>query len=92
LQTVRFFAQPYVGDNTIVGMGAVVLNGANVGRGCIIGAGCVINENAVIPDHSLVVGVPHRVVRTDKAFEDRGHLNAQAYMKLKKDRKRNAKL
>lgn len=52
-----------VEDDCLIGMGAVLLGGSRIGRGSIVAAGCVVKENAVIPPHSLVVGVPGKVVR-----------------------------
>ncbi|MBU6442938.1 MAG: gamma carbonic anhydrase family protein [Alphaproteobacteria bacterium] len=54
----------FIGDNTLIGMGATVLNRARVGRNCLIGAHALIGEDKVIPDGSLVLGAPGRVVRT----------------------------
>lgn len=52
-----------IGDGSLVGMGATILNGARIGRGCLIGAGALIPEGREIPDHSLVMGMPGKVVR-----------------------------
>lgn len=55
------------GDETRVGAGtwiatnAVVLPGARIGRNCTVAAGAVVRGE--IPDHSVVAGVPGRVVR-----------------------------
>jgi carbonic anhydrase/acetyltransferase-like protein (isoleucine patch superfamily) len=51
-----------VGHNTLVGSNATVLDDAEIGNFCIIGAGCLIGAGRKIPDHSLVVGVPGRVI------------------------------
>ncbi|MCI5836670.1 MAG: gamma carbonic anhydrase family protein [Veillonellaceae bacterium] len=51
-------------DHVLVGMGATILTGAKIGRGSIIAAGALVLENQEIPPHSLVVGVPGKVVRT----------------------------
>lgn len=53
-----------VEDGVLVGMGAVVLDGAVVGAGSIVGAGAVVTGGTSIPPHSLVMGVPARVVRS----------------------------
>lgn len=53
----------WIGDGTLVGMGAVVLNGARIGRCCLIGANALITEGKDIPDGSLVMGQPGKVVR-----------------------------
>lgn len=70
-------------DQVLVGMGAVVLNGAVVGEGSIIGAGAVVTEGKAIPPHSLVLGVPGRVVgETTQEQQERIIRNAQEYVKL----------
>ena len=52
-----------VADECLIGMGSVLMNGVQVGTGSVIGAGAVVPEGVVIPPHSLVMGVPGRVVR-----------------------------
>lgn len=51
-----------VGQGTMIGVGAVVREGIHIGKECIIGAGAAVVSD--VPDHSLVVGVPGRVVRS----------------------------
>jgi len=48
-------------DNSWIGAGAIILDGVTVGRGSCIGAGTVLTKS--VPPHSLVVGVPGRVIR-----------------------------
>jgi carbonic anhydrase/acetyltransferase-like protein (isoleucine patch superfamily) len=50
-------------DDVMLGMRCVVLNGARIGHGCLIGAGAVVTEGTVVPPHSVVMGMPARVVR-----------------------------
>ncbi len=70
-------------DRVLVGMGAVVLNGAVVGEGSIIGAGAVITEGKEIPAHSLVLGVPGKVVKeTTSAQREKIFHNAREYVRL----------
>lgn len=70
-------------DQVLVGMGAIVLNGAVVGEGSIIGAGAVVTEGNEIPPHSLVLGVPGRVVRETTPDQQEGILrNARDYVRL----------
>lgn len=52
-----------VEDNCLIGMGATILNGAIIGKGSIIGAGALVTEYKEIPPHSLVLGIPGKVVR-----------------------------
>jgi carbonic anhydrase/acetyltransferase-like protein (isoleucine patch superfamily) len=50
-------------DDVLIGIGAIVLSGARIGHDCIIGAGTLVTGHSVIPPHSLVLGLPGRVVR-----------------------------
>jgi carbonic anhydrase/acetyltransferase-like protein (isoleucine patch superfamily) len=50
-----------IGAGTWIGTNVVVLPGADVGRNCAIAAGTVVR--GTIPDHSVVAGVPGRVIR-----------------------------
>ena len=52
-----------VEENCLIGMGAVLLDGCHIGEGSIVAAGAVVSPNKVIPPHSMVMGVPGRVVR-----------------------------
>ena len=72
-----------IGEGTLIGMNAVVLDGADVGRGCLIAAGAVVTPGAVIPDHSLVAGVPGRVLKTEPALYDQNMWNHASYLRLK---------
>ena len=53
-----------IGDHCLIGMGARVLDGAVLGTGVLVAAGCVVPEGMQVPDHSLIAGVPGRVVKT----------------------------
>jgi carbonic anhydrase/acetyltransferase-like protein (isoleucine patch superfamily) len=65
-------------DECLIGINATVMDGAVVGRGSIVAGGAFVKEGTVIPPHSIVAGVPARVVRTrDSARENR--LNAWLY-------------
>jgi carbonic anhydrase/acetyltransferase-like protein (isoleucine patch superfamily) len=65
-----------VEDDCLIGIRAVVLNGAVIGTGSIVAAGALVPEGKIIPPHSLVMGMPGKVVRTttpdDRAMIDRG--------------------
>jgi carbonic anhydrase/acetyltransferase-like protein (isoleucine patch superfamily) len=57
-----------VENDCLIGIRAVVLNGAVIGTGSIIAAGALVPEGKIIPPHSLVMGVPGKIVReTNKA-------------------------
>jgi serine O-acetyltransferase len=53
---------PTLGNHVVVGTGAKVLGSITVGDHVKIGAGSVVIRP--VPDHSTVVGIPGRVVRT----------------------------
>ena len=72
-----------IGNNVLVGMGAIVMNGAVVGESSILGAGTVVTEGAKIPPHSVVLGVPGKVIRQTTEEQDRGIIaNAESYIEL----------
>ena len=52
-----------VEDDVLIGIRATVLSGASIGHGSLIGAGAVVPEGLVVPPHSLVLGLPAKVVR-----------------------------
>jgi acetyltransferase-like isoleucine patch superfamily enzyme len=51
-----------IGDDVWIGTNAVILPGVNVGSHCVIAAGAVVTKD--VPDHSLVAGVPAKVVKS----------------------------
>lgn len=69
-------------DHCLIGMGAVIMNGAHIGRGSIIGAGAVVKENMQVPPHSLVVGIPAKVVRQVPESFDSIHAQSLKYKTL----------
>lgn len=74
-----------VGNGVLIGMGSVVLDGAVVGDYSIVGAGAVVPQGMQIPPYSLVVGVPAKVIKTDRFAQKEATLhNAQVYVGLKK--------
>ncbi len=65
-------------DLCLLGIGCVLLDGALIGRGSVIAGGAVVPPGMVVPPHSLVAGVPGRVVKdlgpasadANRAFSD----------------------
>lgn len=51
-----------IGDHVHVGAGAIVLMGARIGSHSVVAAGAVVPAFTEAPAHSLLVGVPARVV------------------------------
>lgn len=49
-----------VGDDCWIGAGATVLDGVEIGTGSVVAAGAVVNR--MVPPHSVVAGVPGRVI------------------------------
>jgi acetyltransferase-like isoleucine patch superfamily enzyme len=50
-----------VEDDVWIGTGAVVTDGVHIGRGAVVAAGAVVTTD--VPAHTVVAGVPARVVR-----------------------------
>jgi acetyltransferase-like isoleucine patch superfamily enzyme len=51
-----------IGSGSWLGAGSIVLPGARIGRNVVVAAGSVVRGE--VPDHSVVAGVPARVVRS----------------------------
>lgn len=51
-----------IGSGSWIGHGAIVLPGTTIGRHVVVAAGSVVRGD--IPDHTVVGGVPARVIRT----------------------------
>ena len=51
------------GHGVLIGAGATILGPIHVGCGTKIGAGTVVVSN--LPSHSVAVGVPARIIKTD---------------------------
>ena len=48
-------------DDVWIGAGAIVSDGVRIGRGAVVGAGAVVTHD--VPPHTVVAGVPARVIR-----------------------------
>ncbi len=53
----------FIGQGSLIGMGATVLGRTKIGRGCLIAAGAVVPPGMNVPDGMLVMGVPGKIVR-----------------------------
>ena len=51
-----------VEDDVWIGAGAIITDGVRIGRGAVIAAGAVVRED--VPPHTVVAGVPARVVKS----------------------------
>lgn len=61
-------------DSCFIGANAVVLEGVRIGEGSVIGALTLVRED--VPPHSVVMGVPGRVVKpTDEKTKEKCSLN-----------------
>ncbi len=72
-------------DDCIIGIHATVLNGAVIKKGSIIGANALVTQDTVIPEHSLVLGIPGKVVKQDESYQIQGRENAEIYHRLAKE-------
>lgn len=71
-----------VEDVVMVGIHATVMDGAVIGTGSLIGANTLVREGTIIPPHSVVVGVPGKIIKTTD--QNLGYIkaNAQSYYEL----------
>jgi acetyltransferase-like isoleucine patch superfamily enzyme len=53
-------------DNVWIGMRAIILKGVTIGEGSIVGAGAVVTCD--VPPHTLVGGVPARIIRENVSW------------------------
>lgn len=60
---------PYIGDNVGIKAGAKVIGGVTIGDDVIIGANAVVVKD--VPSHSIVAGVPARVIKTRKSITEK---------------------
>lgn len=51
-----------IGSNCWIGSKVTVLDGVQIGNRCVVGAGAVITKS--FPDHSIIAGVPARLIKT----------------------------
>jgi acetyltransferase-like isoleucine patch superfamily enzyme len=52
----------YVEDDAWLGSNAVITDGVRIGKGAVVAAGAVVTKD--VPPHTVVGGVPARVIRT----------------------------
>jgi carbonic anhydrase/acetyltransferase-like protein (isoleucine patch superfamily) len=75
-----------VESGCLIAMGAIVLDGARIETGSLIAAGALIPPGMRVPRHSLVMGVPGRVVKELTEQErTRIKLNWQVYVQYAAD-------
>ena len=61
-------------DDVWIGAGAIIADGVRIGQGAVVAAGAVVTED--VPPHTVVAGVPARVVReiTGQPSAERGEV------------------
>jgi carbonic anhydrase/acetyltransferase-like protein (isoleucine patch superfamily) len=65
--------------NVLIGQASVLVGGCVIGTGTIIGAGAVVPAKMTVPPHSLVVGIPAKVVREAQPDDERWTVKAAAH-------------
>lgn len=60
-------------DDVWIGCNVIVLKGVKIGKGSVVAAGSVVNKSC--PPHSLLAGVPARIVREGVHWTDRSRIN-----------------
>jgi acetyltransferase-like isoleucine patch superfamily enzyme len=51
-----------VEDDVWIGAGAIITDGVHIGQGAVVAAGAVVTQD--VPAHTVVAGVPARIVKT----------------------------
>lgn len=57
----RMTSPVVIGDNVWIAARAVIMKGVTVGEGAVVAAGAVVTKD--VPPHTLVAGVPARIIR-----------------------------
>lgn len=65
---------PVLGDDVYIGPGAKIVGAVRIGNDVAIGANCVVTRD--VPDHSVVVGIPGRVISQEGSA---GYVNRTDY-------------
>ena len=60
---------PSIGKNVFLGSGCKVMGNVNVPNNCVVGANAVVVKD--VPSHSIVVGVPAKVIKTRNSITEK---------------------
>jgi len=53
----------FIGRDCVIGVNAIIMPGVHIGDEVVIGSGAVVTKD--IPSHSIAVGNPAKVIKTD---------------------------
>lgn len=67
-----YFKDTYIGKNCFVGVNSLICPGVHIGNECVVGGGTIVTKD--VPDHSMVVGVPGKIVKTGIRMNDHARL------------------
>jgi len=76
-----------IGDQCLIGINATIMDGAVIGAGSIVAGGAFVTEGSEFPEHSIIAGVPAKLVkqrdsrRANRLNAWQYHRNAQAYLR-----------
>ena len=75
----------YIGELTVIGMGAILSIRSEVQAGSIIAEGAVVKQNQVVPPEVVAVGNPAKIARKiNQRDRDRWNMGKQLYVDLAK--------
>ena len=67
-----------IGDACLIGINAVIMDGAVIGPGSIVAGSACVPEGKIYPDHSIIAGVPAKVI-AERDNHRANRLNAWQY-------------
>ena len=66
--TTQYHDVPRLGDNVYIGAGAKIIGPVRIGNNVIVGANAVVIDD--VPDHTVVVGIPARIVKSGVDYKE----------------------
>lgn len=67
-----FLKDTFIGNNCFVGVNSLICPGVRIGNHVVVGGGSVVTKD--VPDHSMVVGVPARIIKEGISLDEDARL------------------
>lgn len=83
---INIFGKIIIGNNVFIGSKAIILPSVIVGNNVVIAAGCIVSRN--IPSNSVVAGIPAKILKSFKEYEEKVLLNAIYVLETDKEKRK----